>query len=200
MVNVAVLYHSGSGHTRIMAEAVRDGAASEAGVEAQLYAIVGADIAEGRWKGDEILESLDAADAIIFGCPTYMGSVSAQMKAFLDATLQRWTSRAWVDKVAAGFTVSSTPSGDKLNALTTISICAMQLGMIWVGLDQTPLNSQGLNRLSFYLGAGGQAQYGGPEVAIHSGDRETGGLLGARVARVTRTLHLGSRAMPAPGP
>ena len=31
------------------------------------------------------LGELDAADAIIFGCPTYMGSMSAEMKKFPTA-------------------------------------------------------------------------------------------------------------------
>jgi len=117
-----------------------------------------------------------------------MGGVSGPMKAFLDATLHRWYQRRWVDKVAAGFTVSSTPSGDKLSTLTSLVVCAMQHGMLWVGLDQSPLNAEGLNRLSFYLGVGGQAEFGGAEVAIHAPDRATGVLLGARVARIAVRL------------
>ena len=85
MAAIAVVYHSGSGHTKLMAEAVRRGAASVPGVEVQIHAVTGSDIREGRWSNDAILEALDACDAIVFGCPTYMGGVSAQMKAFLDA-------------------------------------------------------------------------------------------------------------------
>ncbi len=184
MTTVAVVYHTGSGHTKLMAEAVQRGAASVDGVEAQIHAIQGGDINLGRWSNDAILEALDAADAILFGCPTYMGGVSAQMKAFLDATLPRWAPRTWVDKLAAGFTVSSTPSGDKLNALQDLVVAALQMGMIWVGQEQIPLNDRGLNRLSFYLGAAGQAQYGGPEVAVHAEDLATGEVLGERVARI----------------
>jgi NAD(P)H dehydrogenase (quinone) len=106
------------------------------------------------------------------------------MKAFLDATLPRWAPRTWADKLAAGFSVSSTPSGDKLNALGDLMVAALQMGMIWVGQEQIPLNDRGLNRLSFYLGAGAQAQYGGAEVAVHAEDLATGEVFGARVARV----------------
>lgn len=188
MANVAVVYHSDSGHTKILAEAVLEGASSVDGTKATLHEVDRRAIVEGRFEGEEMLAELDGADAIVFGCPTYMGGISGPMKAFVDATLNRWYARKWSDKLAAGFTVSSTPSGDKLNTLMGLQVAAMQLGMIWVGLDQSPLNPDGLNRLSFYLGVGGQAEYGGEETAIDPGDRATGVLLGARVARLAGRL------------
>jgi len=188
VARVAVVYHSDGGHTKILAEAVHEGAASVDGTDAQLHAIDRRAIVEGRFADEPLLAALDAADAIVLGCPTYMGGVSGPMKAFVDATLGRWAKRTWSDKLAAGFTVSSTPSGDKLNTLMGLQVAAMQLGMIWVGLDQSPLNPQGLNRLSFYLGVGGQAQYGGAEVAIDPGDRATGVVFGARIARLANRL------------
>ncbi len=45
--------------------------------------------------------TLDAADAIIFGAPTYMGSTSAKFKAFEEAASGRWFQQAWKDKFAA---------------------------------------------------------------------------------------------------
>lgn len=110
---VAVVHHSDAGTTRILAEAVREGAGSVDGVDASLHTIDRTRIVAGRFDDEELLAALDAADAIVFGCPTYMGDVSGPMKAFLDATLQRWYQRAWSGKVAAGFTVSraATSSG-----------------------------------------------------------------------------------------
>ena len=151
MATVSVVYHSGTGHTRKMAEAVHAGVASVEGVEAHLLSIEGKDIVEGRWKNDEMMSLLDQSDAIIFGSPTYMGCVSGQMKCFMDATAERYFSRAWVNKLASAFTVSGGPSGDKLNTLNTLATLGMQLGMIWVGLEQTPYNDAGINRLSFLL-------------------------------------------------
>ncbi len=75
-----------------------------------------------------------------------------------------------------------------LNTLTTMAICAMQLGMIWVGQDQTPLNDKGINRLSFYFGAAGQAMQEPPEEAPNEQDKETGRLLGVRVAHLAVKL------------
>jgi NAD(P)H dehydrogenase (quinone) len=63
------------------------------------------------------LDELDGADAIIFGCPTYMGNMSAGMKAFIEAAAVKWFSLAWKDKIAGAFTNSSSFSGDKLNTL-----------------------------------------------------------------------------------
>ena len=154
------------------------------GARAVLLAIESAEIVAGRWKNDALLALLDAADAIVFGCPTFMGGPSAQMKAFLDATLSRWYSRAWTNKLAAGFTISSTPSGDKLQTLTALAVTAMQHGMIWVGVDQMPLNPDQLNRLSVYLGAAGQADYTTTPPGVQAPDLRTGEMLGARVARL----------------
>ena len=75
MVNIVVVYHSGYGHTAKQAQAIADGAAGIAGVRAQLVSV---EHVEQHWR------SLDDADAIIFGSPTYMGSVSAPFKAFMD--------------------------------------------------------------------------------------------------------------------
>lgn len=188
MTTVSVIYHSGTGHTRVMAEAVLAGAASVRNVKAQILAIERKDIVEGRWRNDQIMTSLDRSDAIIFGSPTYMGCVSGQMKAFLDATSERYLSRSWVDKIAAAFTVSAGLSGDKLNTLTTIAICMMQHGMIWVGLEQTPLNDDGINRLGVYMGAAGQALQEPLDEAPNQQDKETGKLLGVRVARLAQKL------------
>ncbi len=72
---------------------------------------------DGRWKNDAVLDQLDASDTIIFGSPTYMGSVSGQMETFLDATAERWLAQAWRDKVAGAFSVSGGPRGDMFNTL-----------------------------------------------------------------------------------
>ncbi len=135
-----------------------------------------------------MLEQLDSSDGIIFGSPTYLGSVSGQMESFLDATAGRWMAQTWKDKVAGAFSVSGGPSGDKFNTLVRFATLAMQQGMIWVGLGMMP-SADGLNRLSFYFGAGGQAMQEPPEEAPNEVDKKTGELLGRRIAEVTKRLH-----------
>lgn len=180
MTSVAIIFHSGFGHTRVQAEAVRDGAAAVAGTDAHLIDVD--DIGEG-W------DTLDAADAIVFGSPTYMGGVSAPFKAFLDATSGRWAEQAWKDKLAAGFTNSAGLNGDKLATLEHLALVAMQHGMVWVGLGLLPGNqaargtADDLNRLAAFLGAMAQSNADeGPDLAPPVSDRRTARHLGRRVA------------------
>ena len=180
---VTVVYHSGYGHTRVQAEAVRNGAAAVEGTEVHLVAV------EELGEGSAAWRHLDDADAIILGSPTYMAGPSAPFKAFMDSTSGRWAEQAWKDKLAAGFTNSAGVNGDKLNTLTSLSLFAMQHSMVWVGLGLTPGNitAQGspedLNRLAGFLGAMAQSNADvGPEVAPAGSDLRTAAHLGRRVA------------------
>lgn len=183
---IAIVYHSGFGHTQRQAEAVQAGAAAVAGVEVTLYPV--AELDDARWA------QLDAADAIIFGSPTYMGSATAKFKEFMEASSKRWYTRAWQDKLAAGFTVSASQSGDKLNTLVEMFIFAQQHGMLWVGLGLLPgnNNSQGsvndLNRLGSFAGAMAQANADQGAEAILQSDLDTAGVLGKRVAETLLRL------------
>ncbi len=186
MSTISVIYFSGTGHTQKEAEAVHQGAAAVVGTTTHLIGINGDDIVKGRYKNDTVLATLDASDAVIFGSPTYMGGPAAQFKAFADATGERWYRSAWRDKLAAGFTVSNGPSGDKLSTLQYFFTLAMQHGMIWVGMPETPMNAQGINRLSSYSGVMAQAGNESPDVAPNAADKLTGELLGRRVAEAAQ--------------
>ncbi len=96
-VRVTVAYHTGYGKTGSLAKAVARGASSVDGVTVDLLDMTRVD--------DDSWAALDAADAIIFGSPTYFGSLSAEMKRFLEGTVDRWVDGPrWKDKLAAGFT------------------------------------------------------------------------------------------------
>jgi len=179
---LSIVYFSGSGHTTKMAEAVAKGARAVSATEVHLLPVEGNDIQSGRFKNDSLMAKLDASDAVIFGSPTYMGGPAAQFKAFADATGERWFKAAWKDKLAAGFTVSGGPSGDKLSTLHYFFTLAMQHGMVWTGLTESPFNDKGINRLSSYSGVMGQAMTESPEVAPNEADKLTGESLGRRVA------------------
>ena len=157
-----------------------------AGTTTRLIAISDDHIVKGRYQNDGVLATLDGSDAIIFGSPTCMGGPAAQFKAFANATGERWYRSAWRDKVAAGFTVSSGPSGDKLSTLHYFFTLAMQHGMIWVGLPETPRNDRGINRLNSYSGVMAQAGNEPPEVAPSAADKLTGEILGRRVAEAAK--------------
>jgi len=186
MTTVSIVYHSGSGHTTKLAEAIAQGAGSVADVQVRTLAIAGKDIVEGRFTNADVLAQLDASDAIVFGSPTYMGGPSGQFKCFADATGERWYKATWRDKLAAGFTVSSGPSGDKLSTLHYFFTLAMQHGMVWVGQAETPMNDQGINRLSSYSGVMAQAGMEPPAEAPNAADKRTGEVFGRRVAEATK--------------
>lgn len=188
MPTVSVIYFSGAGHTAKMAEAVQKGAASVDGVKTNLIAISGDDIVKGRYQNEAAFAQLDASDAIIFGTPTLMGGPAAQFKAFADASAARWFTSAWRDKVAAGFTVSNSPSGDKFSTLQYLHTLAMQQGMVWIGLGEMPMQPSGINRLGSFGGVMGQAGQEAPDVAPNAADKATGELLGKRVANFVLKL------------
>jgi NAD(P)H dehydrogenase (quinone) len=189
MSKIAVVYHSIYGHTKLQAEAVLRGAQSVAGTTATLYTTE-----EAAAKLDE----LDSADAIIFGCPTYMGSMSAGMKQFVEAAAKKWFTLAWKDKIAGAFTNSSSFSGDKLNTLLGLVINAMQHGMIYVGLGMMPSANEpdGMksvagpgpaahNRVGSFTGPMSASFQVHPPGAPPSGDLETAEIYGRRVAEIT---------------
>ncbi|RYE00662.1 MAG: flavodoxin family protein, partial [Sphingobacteriales bacterium] len=84
------------------------------------------------------LEKLMEADTILFGTPTRFGNVSAPFKQFMENTGRFWYKQPWRNKLAAGFTVSSTTNGDKLNTLIALALFAAQHGMIWIPLGVLP--------------------------------------------------------------
>jgi NAD(P)H dehydrogenase (quinone) len=184
MAKVAVVYHSGYGHTHEQAAAVAAGAASVKGVEAELLRIESA----GQDFGP-LLEKLDQADAIVFGSPTYMGSASGAFKAFADASSKVWMTGGWRDKLAAGFTNSGSLSGDKEFTLLQLFLLAAQQGMVWISLGLPPGNNstkgspEDVNRLGTSIGAAAQSPVdAGPEAGPSASDKKTAGLLGKRVA------------------
>ena len=181
MTSVAVVYHSGYGHTAEIAKAVAHGANLVDGIAAKLIRVEDID---KHW------DDLDAADAIIFGAPTYMGSASAPFKAFMDASSKVWFRQGWKDKIAAGFTHSGSQGGDKYNTITQLFTLAMQHGMIWAGLGLMPGNNSSkgslndLNRLGSFTGAMTQSGVDQGAEAIPASDLKTAEHLGRRVALV----------------
>ncbi|GHD95026.1 flavodoxin family protein [Streptomyces naganishii] len=188
---VSIAYHSGHGHTAVLAEAVRAGAV-EAGAEVHLIKVD--EITDEQWA------ALDASDAIVFGSPTYMGTASGAFHAFAEASSKRWFGQDWRDKLAAGFTNSGSKSGDKLHTLQFFQILAGQHGMHWVNLGLHPgwnsssASEHDLNRLGFFAGAAAQTNVDeGPE-AVHKADIATAEHLGRRITETARTFRRGSAA------
>jgi NAD(P)H dehydrogenase (quinone) len=120
-----------------------------------------------------------------------MGGPAAQFKAFADATVESWFAQAWRDKLAAGFTVSGAPSGDKFSTLQYFHTLAMQHGMIWVGLGELPAQENGINRLGSWAGAMAQPEQDSTDIKISEQDKLTGEVLGKRIARLALGISKG---------
>jgi len=179
MSKIVVVYHSGYGHTAKQAQSVAQGA------NAELIAIdTEGNLTEAQWA------TLQAADAIIFGSPTYMGSVSWQFKKFADASSKPWFSQNWKDKIFGGFTNSATMNGDKHSTLHYMITLAMQHSGIWVGTGMMPSNAKAAKRDDVnYVGSFAGAMMQTPSDAsadeVNPGDLETARRYGARIAEVT---------------
>ncbi len=184
-LNLTIAYHSGYGHTAKVAFAVAEGAKKVSNINVEMINI--AEMQEKDW------DMLDNSHAIIFGCPTYMGGVSAKYKEFIDSASKKWMQQKWKDKIGAGFTNSGSYSGDKLSSLFQLTVNAMQHGMIWVGNAMMSASGHGsegpdsnqLNRIGSWLGLATQSNNEAPEVAPPKGDIETAKLFGERVANIT---------------
>ncbi|MEU0394450.1 flavodoxin family protein [Streptomyces sp. NPDC006208] len=191
---VSIAYHSGFGHTAVIAEAVRVGAA-DAGARVHLVKVD--EISDAEW------ELLDGSDVIVFGSPTYMGTASGAFHQFAEETSKRWFTKSWHNKLAAGFTNSGSKSGDKLHTLQYFQTLASQHNMIWVplglapGWNTTEGSENDLNRLGFFAGAAAQTNADeGPE-GVHKADIATAEHLGRRVAETARVFIAGRSAVAA---
>jgi len=178
MAKVVVVYHSGYGHTQRIAQVVAEGAGADL-----LPIDADGNLSEADWA------ALGAADAIIFGTPTYMGGPSWQFKKFADASSKAWFTRAWQDKFFAGFSVSASLNGDKGMTLAYLNTLAAQHGGLWVSLGMLPANTlastrNDVNNLGGSVGLLVQAPSDAGADKIPQGDVDTARKFGERVAAV----------------
>lgn len=189
MAHISIVLHSGYGHTQVQAQAVLKGIEQVEGLNASIMNISEhGELSEDQWQ------TLDKADAIIMGSPTYMGSVSWQFKRFADTSSKRWFSSSWKNKLAAGFTNSAAINGDKATTIQYLMTLAMQHSMLWIGTGLMPSSNKNAQRNDVnYLGgfSGLLAQSpadAGPEEGPLPGDLETAQLFGRRIAEATLLL------------
>lgn len=179
-MKIVIIYHTGYGHTKIVAELIQKGASKELEQVTLLSTL----------EAQDNFELLHQADTLVFGSPTYMGSISADYKKFMEATGKFWYAQKWKDKFAAGFTNSSTLNGDKLNTLQQLSIFAAQHSMLWISTGILPAfeNDKQMeepNGLASYLGLMTLSDNSKTEVNLPKG-LETAELFGQCIAQITK--------------
>jgi NAD(P)H dehydrogenase (quinone) len=183
MKKLAVIYHSAHGHTEHIARQICAGAQGVPDTEVHL--LKAEDL--GRTP-DELL----GFDGYILGSPTYFGGVSGPFKTFMDTTGPLWRAQKLKGRLAAGFTVSSLPAGDKQSTLLSLFAFCMQHGMLWVGNPILPEQHTGVpyeeaaNRLGSWSGLMAQSSHSAPADAFAPGDSKTARIFGRQFSE---TLH-----------
>lgn len=185
---IVIVYHSGYGHTTKVAQAVAEGSGGT------LLAIdAEGNLPEGGW------DKLAAADAIVFGTPTYMGNVSWQFKKFADASSKVWFTQGWRNKLAAGFTNSASLYGDKGQTMQALVTLAQQHGMLWTGSGMLPANTKAATRADVnHIGSSLGLMTATPSDAsvdeMVAGDLATARAFGQRVAEAAHLFAVPAKA------
>lgn len=189
---LAVIYHSAHGHTEHIANHVVEGAR---GVPLTEVHLLKAQHLAGT--PDELL----AYDGFILGSPTYLGGVSGVFKTFMDSTGRLWRDQRLKGRLAAGFTVSSLPAGDKQSTLQSMFVFAMQHGMVWIGNPVIPEQLMGVpydeaaNRLGSWSGLMAQAGHASPADSFVRGDIKTARMFGRNFAESLHRFATVARSM-----
>ncbi len=150
---------------------------------------------------DQVLAEIKAADAIIFGAPTYMGTAPSAFHAFAEKTAGRWAVQKWHNKLGAGFTNAACKAGDKNSTLDYFATFGAQHGMNWINLGLLPgwKSTKGtendLNRFGYFNGAAAQTFSDVGIEGVHPADIATAAHLGRRVAEITAVFAAGKAAL-----
>jgi NAD(P)H dehydrogenase (quinone) len=202
-VNVLIVFYSRTGSTEALAKSIAEGA-SAAGAMVRLRRtreLVGADIMKSVAGWTEAAARMNAlyeaptesdaewADAIIFGTPTRFGSVSSELKAYIDSLGGLWFKGRLNGKAGSVFTSTSTPHGGNESTLTSMYHPLAHLGLIIVPLGYG-------DAAMFKAGT----PYGASSVSGQSGtlptaeDLEVARFQGRRVTEISTALKLGMAA------
>ena len=153
MTKVLVLYYSAYGHIEKMAYAVAEGAKA-AGAQVDVKRVpelVPAEVAKAsHFKLDQpapiaTVEELSNYDAIIFGSGTRFGTVTSQMRNFIDQTGGHWMNGGLVGKVGSAFTASATQHGGQESTILGFITTMLHHGMVVVGLPYAFQGQMGLD-------------------------------------------------------
>ncbi|MEO6079920.1 MAG: NAD(P)H:quinone oxidoreductase [Steroidobacteraceae bacterium] len=200
---ILVVYYSRNGSTALLARQVCRGVESVSGAVARLRSVppVSADnerpVREVPDDGAPwaTLEDLRICDGLVLGSPVRFGNMAAPLKYFLDQTASLWLQGALVDKPAAAFTSSQSMHGGQESTLLSMLTPLLHHGMLFVGL---PFTEKGVNETR-----SGGTPYGASHVSSAamegrlSADEVTlAQALGARVARIARSLKAARQALP----
>ncbi len=177
-MKLLVLFYSTYGHIYQMAKAVAEGAKQIDGIEVsikrvpetlspEILGMMGALEAQKAFADVPIatVDELAEYDAIIFGSPTRFGNMTAQMKAFLDATGGLWAKGALIGKIGGVFTSSATQHGGQESTILSFHTVLLHHGMLIAGM---PYSFAGQTDISAITGG---SPYGASTITGGDGSR-----------------------------
>ena len=194
---VLIAFYSRGGVTEALAKAVAEGAKAE-GAEVRLRRareFVGEEVmkkAPGWLEGAKRMNALyeapteaDAewADGIVFGTPTRFGSMTAELKAYIDGLGGLWFQGKLVGKAGAAFASTSTVHGGNEMTITSLYAPMAHLGLILVPTGYA-------DPVLFKAGTpyGASSVSGTNSAPPSADDLEVARFQGKRVARVAAAL------------
>lgn len=201
-MKINIIFYSLYGHVFRLAEAVAEGAKEVDGAEIKILQVhetlsdeilakMGATETKKMFAHIPVatLEHLSEADAVIFGTPTRFGNMTAQMRAFLDATGQLWLKGSLIGKVGSVFTSTATQHGGQESTILSFHITLLHHGMIIVGVPYSEQRLMNMNEIT------GGSPYGASTLAGGDGSRQVSEnelaiarTQGKRVAEITKKL------------
>ncbi len=177
-MKINIIFHSLYGHIFKMAEAAAEGADSVDGIQTALLQVpetlsddilkkMNAFEAKKRFEHIPVatVDDLANADGLIFGVPTRFGMMTAQMRAFLDATGGLWAKGSLIRKPASVFTSSNTQHGGQESTILSFHATLLHHGMIIAGV---PYSEQGISEIGEISGG---TPYGASTIAAPDGSR-----------------------------
>lgn len=130
-LKILVLYHSPTGDTLKLAQEIAAGVTAHSSAKATLKSIT-----------DISPKDLASYDGIAFGSPVYFGSMSGEMKTFLDKTLELWKDKKLTGMPATVFLTAGSGAGKDLammNIWSTLASHGMLLIPIGPDGGSTPM-------------------------------------------------------------
>lgn len=130
---VLILYYSRHGSVAALAEKIASGV-QQVGAEAAIRCIPGFnDTSPSRHPLVDMAELLHC-DGLAFGSPVRFGNMSAEAKAFWDATTPSWLKGELINKAAGVFTSSASMHGGNEANLLSMMLPLLHHGMVLMGI------------------------------------------------------------------
>ena len=194
MLNIVVLIYSKKGSTLQLAEEVCKGIDSVNNVKAKLRRV---DELKQRqqprmlekYENVQVITKRDITDChgLILGSPTRFGNMAAELKYFIDQTLDIWISGELIGKPGAVFTSTGSLHGGQETTLLSMMLPLFHHGMLLSGIPYTePCLSETKT---------GGTPYGASHVSnekkgsvLSNEEKNLGIAVGARVAKIASKL------------